>query len=191
MTAFLSPSDKAAPGRPFASFGAIAFSATATIRVAKLEKPFALQEHRQRHRQNERVTLRHQHRFAAAGRAAHVVRMFRRPAVVNFEDLPRDEGQPSDCQKLEIDYCLLILQKLPSNAPPGSDGRYRSWPPQTRAQSPAGSQPLATRSARRPSHSTRRRPVAGIGLSTFPEGRWQNGCRTSCHPVRFGGRRCH
>ena len=37
--------------------------------------------------------------------------MLRRPAIVNFHDPLRHDGQPPDCQKLKIEHGLLILHE--------------------------------------------------------------------------------
>src|SRR5439155_18715290 len=58
-----------------------------------------------------RVSLGHQHRFAATGRAAHVIGMCGGPAVVSLNDLFCYNRQPPDRDEFEIEHSLLILHE--------------------------------------------------------------------------------
>ena len=114
MTAFFCASDNAARGStlPDASFGAAVLSIVATH---SSPMPGVRRAHCRRAGddavEERRVTLRHQHRLTAAGRAASEVRAIGRFRVMLRDDLFREPGDASHRLIGEVQRRLLLLHE--------------------------------------------------------------------------------
>ena len=59
----------------------------------------------------QRIALRHEHRFASAGRTADEVGMRRRLAIVGFDDLLREHRNAPVRDEFEVECGLLVLHE--------------------------------------------------------------------------------
>ena len=126
-----------------------------------------------------RMTLRHQHRFAATGRTAGEVRAIGRLGIVLRDDLFGQHRDPSDGLIREVEGRLLLLHEAGVESVSGPGDPCRSRPRQSREAAPASCRTRRRQAATARFRSDHRHPGTGSARSSHR-------ASASAKPIPYG-----